>query len=94
MTASWIVVGGGIALLLLMVLVLVRQGSPTSLSDEDGKTPQRERFVIDRPAGPDAEGMSSDAALGPSNDPSVATDISRPASAAPIQEPGADGSTH
>jgi hypothetical protein len=68
MTASWLVVGGGIALLLLMVLVLIRQGSPASLSDEDGKTPQRERFVVDRPAGPGAEGMSSDAALGPSDD--------------------------
>ena len=35
--AAWIVVGGGAALLVLMVLVLVRQGSPASLSDEDGK---------------------------------------------------------
>jgi hypothetical protein len=92
-TASWIVVGGGVALLMVMVMVLVRQGSPASLSDEDGRTPQRERFVVDRPAGPDAEGMSSDAALGPTSDPS-ATDTSRPASAAPTQEPGADGSTH
>ena len=94
MTASWMVVGGGIALLLLMVLVLVRQGSPASLSDEDGKTPQRERFVVDRPAGPDAEAMSSDTALGPTNDPSAASGNSRPASAAPTQEPGANGSTH
>ena len=44
--AAWIVVGGSAALLVLMVLVLVRQGSPASLSDEDGKTPQRERFVV------------------------------------------------
>jgi hypothetical protein len=91
MTASWIVVGGGIALLLVMVLVLVRQGSPASLSDEDSKTPQRERFVVDRPAGPDAEDMTSDAALGPTSDPSVTADMPRTASA---QERDADGPTH
>ena len=93
MAASWMVVGGGSALLFLMVLVSARQGSPASLSDEDGKTPQRNRFVVDRPAGPDAEGMSSDAALGPSDDPSVATGNPRPASAAPTREPGARRST-
>lgn len=93
MTASWIVVGGGLALLLLMVLTLVRQGSPASLSDEDGKTPQRERFVVDRPAGPDAEAMSPDAALGPTSDRPT-PDTSTPPSAAPTHEAGADGSTH
>jgi hypothetical protein len=90
--ASWIVVGGGVALLLLMVLVLVRQGSPASLSDEDGKTTQRERFVVDRPAGPDAEGMSPDAALGPTGDPAADTGTSRPPGEAGDQAPGPTGS--
>jgi hypothetical protein len=89
--AAWIVVAGGAALLVLMVVVLVRQGSPASLSDEDGKTPRRRRFVVDRPAGPGAEDMSPDAALGPTSDPSLDTKTSRPAGEAPNQEPGRNG---
>jgi hypothetical protein len=90
--SAWIVVGGTLALLLLTVVVLVRQGSPASLSDEDGKTPQRERFVVDRPAGPGAEEMRPDAALGPTGDSSAVAKSSPPAGEHANQDPGADGS--
>jgi hypothetical protein len=90
--SAWIVVGGTLVLLLLIVVVLVRQGSPAGLSDEDGKTPQRERFVVERPAGPDAERMSPDAARGPTDGSSAVAETSQPAGEHATGNPGADGS--
>jgi hypothetical protein len=55
--ADWLVVAAGTVLVVLVVVVLSRQGSPASLSDHEGRR-NRRADVMERPAGPDAEAMA------------------------------------
>lgn len=58
MIAPWLVVAFSVALVVLVGVVLVRQGSPADLSEQAGSKPGR--HVMDRPAGPDAESMTAE----------------------------------
>jgi hypothetical protein len=76
--AARIVVIGTVVLVVLVVALLARQGSPARLSEQDGRRSRRSH-VVDRPADPEAESMD---VAGP--DPT-------PAGEAPLGEGEPDG---
>lgn len=57
MVAAWAVVGATAGLLVALGVVLARQGSPGKLSEEQSTSRSLRPYVVDRPAGPDAEAM-------------------------------------
>lgn len=68
MDGALAIVVAGVALLVVLAVVLVRQGSPGKLAEQQNKAESQELHVVDRPAGPDAEPMGADAGQ-PSTDP-------------------------
>lgn len=59
--AAWAVVVGTVLVLVVLGVVLARQGSPGGLSEQAGTTrSQQQPNVVGRPAGPDAEPMGVD----------------------------------
>lgn len=65
---SWTVIVGTLVLVVAVLVMLVRQGYPGSLS-ENHKTPGSGQSYVERPAGPDAEATGVAGPGRPSPDP-------------------------
>jgi hypothetical protein len=64
---AWAVVLVSLAVVVMLGVLLARQGAPWGLSEQPGTTRSRQRpNVVERPAGPDAEAMGVDEAGEPS----------------------------
>jgi hypothetical protein len=58
---AWVVVAATVLALVVLGIVLARQGSPGGLSEQPGTNRSRQQpNVVGRPAGPDAEPMGVD----------------------------------